>query len=198
MSEPSIKGMTLLAVVEDVKRLREEGRVSEAELESRLEAQELGWLDAKIQTALWYPIAGYQRLSEVLLHVEGRGNPSYLIKRGAAAARRLIDSGVYAQLRHADERREEQRAGGREIDEHDGRLMTTLASSIFNFGNWRFRMDGEHATIEGLDVEPMPEVSVLAAQGLIAEIASHARNRPVRVESSRPRPGHVRFRYIIG
>lgn len=198
MAEPCIKGMTMLAVVEDVRRLRDEGRISEAQLETRLEAQEIGWLDEKIQPALWYPVEGYRRLSELLLQVEGRGDPDYLVRRGAAAARRLIDSGMYAQLRHGEERMAEARSGGRAIDERDSRLMTTLAGSIFNFGSWRFRMEAGFSVIEAEGVEPMPEVSVLAARGLIGEIASHVRGEPVRVESERPEPGKVSFRYAGG
>ncbi|MGH0031925.1 MAG: hypothetical protein ACQGVC_19215 [Myxococcota bacterium] len=195
MTEPSIKGMTLMAVVEDVKRLRDDGRISDGQLTAALEPLELGWLEEKIQPALWYPIGGYERLTQLLLRSEGRGDPGYLVRRGETVARRLIESGMYAQLRHGDQRREEARAGGRPVDEHDGRLMTTLASSIFNFGAWRFRQEGDHAVIEGADVEPMPDVSVLAARGLIAAIASHVRDAPVEVTSERPERGRVLFRY---
>ena len=194
MSQPCIKGMTLAGVVEDVKRLCEEGRISEEKL-TRLEAEELAWLDGKIQPALWYPIGGYTRLSELLLEVEGRGDPEYMVRRGAAAARRLFDAGVYAQLEHGERRRQEELAGGREFNEHDARLMTTLSGSIFNFGEWAFRLEGDEAVIEATHTAAMPEVSRLAAQGLIAQIVSRVRGAEIVVDSTRPEPDRVVFRF---
>ena len=194
MSQPCIKGMTLAGVVEDVRRLCEEGRISEEKL-AGLEAEELAWLDEKIQSALWYSIGGYTRLTELLLEVEGRGDPDYMIRRGAAAADRLFDSGVYAQLLHGERRREEELAGGREFTEHDGRLMTTLSGSIFNFGEWALRLDGDEVVIEAADTAALPEVSRLAAQGLIARIVSRVRGAEITVESTRPEPDRVVFRF---
>jgi hypothetical protein len=187
--------MTLQAVVADVQILRDTGRISVEELAERLEPQELGWLTEGIQPALWYPIQGYARLSDILLQVEGAGNPEYIIRRGAAAAERLYASGLYAQLRHGDERRSEERAGGREFSEHDGRLMTTLSGSIFNFGSWRFRIEDEDVVIEVTQTAAMPEVSRLAAQGFIAHIVSRVRDTKTEVRSERPSPDNVVFRF---
>lgn len=192
--EPCIKGMTLASVVEDVKRLRDEGRLSERHL-ARLEAEELGWLDQKIQPALWYPIGGYTRLSELLLEVEGRGNPEYMVRRGAAAAERLFDSGLYAQLKHGERRRAEELAGQGEFNEHDGRLMTTLSGAIFNFGRWIYRFEGDEVVIEATDSAAMPEVSRLAAKGLIGVIVSRVRGKQSRIECTRPEPDRVVFRF---
>ncbi len=187
--------MTLQAVVADVQILRDTGRITVEELAERLEPQELGWLTEGIQPALWYPIQGYVRLSEILLHVEGDGDPEYIVRRGAAAAERLYASGLYAQLRHGDERRSEERAGGREFSEHDGRLMTTLSGSIFNFGSWRFRIEDEDVVIEVTQTAAMPEVSRLAAQGFIAHIVSRVRDTKTEVRSERPSPDNVVFRF---
>ena len=167
MGQPCIKGITLHGVVEDVQKLRDTGRISAEELAERLELQELGWLTEGVQPALWYPIQGYARLTDILLQVEGDGDPEYIVRRGAAAAERLHASGLYAQLRHGDERRSEERAGGREFSDHDGRLMTTLSGSIFNFGSWRFRIEEEDVVIEATQSAAMPEVSRLAAWDLV-------------------------------
>jgi len=72
---PSIKGSAFSSVIDDVRRLRDEGRLGSDELEARLEAADLALIDEKIQTALWYPIESYRRLSELLLDVEGGGDP---------------------------------------------------------------------------------------------------------------------------
>lgn len=193
--EPCIKGMTLASVVEDVRRLRDEGRLSERHF-SRLEPQELGWLDEKIQPALWYPIGGYTRLSELLLEVEGHGDPQYMVRRGAAAAERLFDSGIYAQLRHGERRRAEELAGGGEFTEQDGRLMTTLSGAIFNFGRWTYRIDGDHAVIEASDSAAIPEVSRLAAKGLIGCIVARVRGAEFEIECTRPEPDRIVFRFL--
>lgn len=192
--EPCIKGITLASVVEDVKRLLDAGRLTDEHV-ARLEPQELGWLDEKIQPALWYPIGGYTRLSELLLEVEGRGNPEYMVRRGAAAAERLYDAGIYAQLQHGERRRAEELAGGREFSEQDGRLMTTLSGAIFNFGKWTYRVDGDHAVIEASDSAAVPEVSRFAAKGLIGRIVARVRGAEFPIECTRPEPDRIVFRF---
>jgi hypothetical protein len=195
MAEPCIKGITLQSVVEDVQILRDTDRISEADLEKRLQSRELQWLRDGVQPSLWYPIDGYARLSEVLLEVEGRGDPEYLVRRGAAAAERLYASGLYAQLRFGEERASEERSGGREFSEKDGRLMTTLSGAVFNFGKWSYRLDGDDIVIEVSGAAAMPEVSRLAAQGFIGHIASRVRDTRIEVQSARPAQDQIVFRF---
>ena len=195
MTEPSIKGIALQSVIDDVLRLREEGRIPESMLEARLEKKELAWLEEKVQPALWYAIDGYARLTQLLLEVEGRGDPDYIVRRGEAAGARLFDSGIYVQLQHGEKRGEEARSGGRSFTEHDGRLMTTLSGSMFNFTRWSYRVEGSEAIIEVADAAAFPEVSRLAAQGLIQCITARVRNRKVEVRSERPSPDRVIFRF---
>jgi hypothetical protein len=195
MAEPCIKGITLQSVVEDVKLLRDKGHVSQEDLEKRLQSRELGWLRDGVQPSLWYPIDGYARLSELLLEIEGGGDPEYLVRRGAASAERLYASGLYAQLRHGEERASEERAGGREFSAKDGRLMTTLSGAVFNFGKWSYRQDGDDSVIEVKEAAAMPEVSRLAASGFIGHIASRVRDTKIEVESTRPALDLVVFRF---
>lgn len=195
MTEPSIKGIALHSVIEDVRRLRDEGRIPETLLETRLEQKELEWIDQKVQPALWYPIDGYARLSQLLLEVEGRGDPGYIVRRGEAAAARLFDTGIYVQLQHGEQRGEEARSGGRAFNEHDGRMMTTLSGSMFNFTRWSYRVEGDETIIEVTDAAAFPEVSRLAAQGLISYIASRVRGQPTPVKSTRPDRDRVVFRF---
>ena len=90
MPAPSIKGTAFQSVAEDVRRLAASGRVSREALEARLEADDLRLLDEKVAPGLWYPLSTYRRLTEVLLEVEGRGDPAYVVRRGARAAERLF------------------------------------------------------------------------------------------------------------
>ena len=98
MPEPRIKGSAIGQLVEDVRRLRDAGRIEADELSVRLDPAALELLERKPQPALWYPIESYQRLTDVLWELEGRRSPDYLRRRGAATAERLIQAGLYAQL----------------------------------------------------------------------------------------------------
>jgi hypothetical protein len=195
MTEPAIKGIALQSVIDDVQRLREEGHISDSLLEARLERKELAWLDEKVQPALWYAIDGYARLTQLLLEVEGGGDPDYVVRRGEAAGARLFDSGIYMQLQHGEKRGEEARSGGRSFTEHDGRMMTTLSGSMFNFTRWSYRVEGAEAIIEVSDAAAFPEVSRLAAQGLIQCITARVRGRKIDVRSERPSADRVIFRF---
>src|SRR5687768_11501021 len=103
-TRPSIKGSALSSVVEDVRALRDTGRLSAERLESSLAPEHLALLDDKVQAALWYPIDAYRRLTELLLEVSGRGDPQYVVDRGQRAAQRLWESGLYVQLQHGEEK----------------------------------------------------------------------------------------------
>ena len=103
-SIPSIKGSALSSVVEDVRALRDSGRISADRLEASLEAADVALLETKIQPALWYPIASYARLTRAPARVAGRGDPQYVVDRGARAAQRLWESGLYVQLQHGEEK----------------------------------------------------------------------------------------------
>jgi hypothetical protein len=183
---PSIKGVLFEPVVADVLRLIEAGRLTETELEDRLPATDLAFLGSKPNAALWYPIETYTRLLELLVSVEGSPRPQqYLWQRGARAAERLIDRGLYSQLNASVET----------WGEKTGRIMVTLAPAIYNFGQWSSSLlaEGAQLTIEAIDVEPFPEVSRTIVEGFIETIMARALGAPVQVKSERPTPGRIVF-----
>jgi hypothetical protein len=141
-------------------------------------------LDEKVGGALWYPIDTYRRLLEVLRDVEGGAHPeAYLRQRGANAAQRLIDSGLYSQL-HPSIARWGERAG---------RIMVTLGAVIYNFSRWTSTV-GEHGfQIEAHDAAPFPEVSRGIVEGFIEVITTLALGGGVRVTSQRPTPDRLVF-----
>jgi hypothetical protein len=108
-------------VLLDVQRLAEEGRVSPEELELRLTPEDLAILAEKPNVAVWYPIETYDRMTRVLLEVEGGGRIDYVRQRGVAASARLFESGLYSQLRKAQAGTGGEREG--QFTERDGRLM---------------------------------------------------------------------------
>lgn len=198
MTTPSIKGVALVSVVADIVALRDDGRLSAEELEARLEPEDLALLHEKLQPALWYPVESYRRMSELLLEVEGKGDPGYLVARGEAAARRIFDSGVYVQLQHGEERFRAARQGGRPFSQHDGRLVVSLAAAMYNFGTWTYRIEGEESIIDILDAADYPEVSVHSARGFLEYTVSRLRGIESPVRGERPRRDLVRFRFPKG
>jgi hypothetical protein len=182
----SIKGSAFQSVVDDVQALVAAGRVAPAELEARLPAQDLRILAEKVLPGLWYPLATYRRLTELLVAVEGGDRPDYVVRRGARAAERLFAAGLYLQLERGDEIGAQKRARGEGWTEREGNLVSSLAGAIFNVSRWRFTVDSEAVhRIEVSEAEELPEVSRLAAQGFVEYTASRLAGGPVRVSSER-------------
>jgi hypothetical protein len=196
-SVPSIKGSTIASVVEDVRQLRDSGRIPVEQLEIRLEPADLALLDTKIQSALWYPIECYRRLSELLLETEGRGHPQYLADRGARAAERLWEAGLYVQLQHGEEKAEQARKSGGVLSERDARLITSLSGAIFNFSRWSYRSEGPQSLIEVTEAAALPEVSVHAARGFLEYVVGRLRKTDTPVHAERPAPDRVVFRFRV-
>ena len=195
MDEPAIKGGAYQQAAEDLLALVERGTVRRETLEQALHPEDLEVLESKPSPTDWVPIAGYARIVELLLKVEGRGDRSYLRQRGARAAERLFDSGVYAQLRHGAVIGELTEAGGKRVfKELDGRLMTSLSGAIFNFGAWSFRDTGECYEVDARDVAPMPEVMRYAAEGFLEVMTSRTSLRQVTVTSQRVSKDRIVFR----
>ena len=196
-SEPSIKGSALSSVVEDVRALRDSGRISADRLEATLEAADLALLEAKIQPALWYPIRSYARLTELLLQVAGRSDPQYVADRGARAAQRLWESGLYVQLQHGEEKAAKARRTGGAMTERDARMITTLSGAIFNFTRWSYRVEEPHAVIEVSEAKDWPEVSVWAARGFLEYVVSRLRRVETSVKATRASRDRVEFRFEV-
>ena len=195
--QPSIKGSAIAAVIEDVQKLRDSGRLGEEQLEARLEAVDLALLDKRVQAALWYPIESYRRLTELLLDVEGRGHPSYVVDRGARAAERLWEAGLYIQLQHGEERAERARAEGGVLSERDSRLITSLSGAIFNFSRWTYRTESGEGLISVTDAAELPEISVHAARGFLEYVISRLRRQDTPVRAERTAPDRVEFRFAL-
>jgi hypothetical protein len=196
-SEPSIKGSALSSVVEDVRALRDSGRISADRLEASLEAADLALVDNKIQPALWYPIQSYARLTKVLLDVAGRGDPKYVVDRGARAAQRLWESGLYVQLEHGEEKAAKARRTGGALTERDARMITTLSGAIFNFTRWTYRAGEPDSWIEVTEATDWPEVSVWAARGFLEYVVSRLRRSETRVDAKRVTPDRVEFHFRV-
>jgi len=205
MAQASVKGTIIEAVVENLVRLRDAGRVTDEELEVRLEAAECALLEGKINTAGWYPMASYTRFLQLLGDIEGGGSPAYFIERGRANARRLMDAGLYQQLGFLDRWKESVRRGSIEestvITSYASklRLVVSLATSIYNVGRWVVEPDEDNPgriSIVVRDASDYSEPMRLAAEGFLNECAKE-RGRVGGADlytSERPRPDLILFR----
>jgi hypothetical protein len=205
MAQSSVKGTIIEGVVESLVRLRDAGRVTDEELEVRLEAEECALLESKINTAGWYPMASYTRFLQLLGDIEGGGRPAYFVERGRANARRLMDAGLYQQLSFLERWKQSVRSGSAEestvITSYTSRLklVVSLATSIYNVGRWVVEPDEDNPGriwIAVRDASDYSEPMRLAAEGFLNECAKE-RGRPGGADlftSERPRPDLILFR----
>jgi hypothetical protein len=191
MPEPRIKGSAIAQLVEDVRRLRDEGRIPADELSVRLDPAALELLERKPQPALWYPIESYQRLTDLLWDLEGRRSPDYLRRRGAATAERLIQAGLYAQL-SALERCAQNVAEYLKLT----RRVATLMGAIYDFARITVEIDPGHPQRIVLDVDDaglFSDAIRLVIEGFFTRIARE-RGLAHHWVSERTGPTSVLFR----
>lgn len=185
MDVPSVKGSAFQSVVEDVKRLIDEGRLDPHDVDGRITEKDRGLLDAVVTPVSWVPIATYGRLLELLAREEGGDDPEgYLHERGARAAERLL-SGNYAVFAA------EPGTWGPRV----GQTMIGIGKLLYNFTQWTFhRADDDAFEIECRGARDYPEPARLTAQGFLHWFSERAANRPMRVTSHRPDPDRITFR----
>ena len=177
-SMPSIKGSILAGVVEDLKKLVAAGGVSMRELGQWLHSGDLELLEKKMLPSDWYDIRIYTRMNELLRDVEGEGSSEYLREAGKRTARRLLEGGLYAQLKYlhrTEVERERDTQARFDAFGRDLRLLTTLSGSILNFSRWEARPDPDRERryrIEVNEARDFPEVLAWRSDGFINEMAT--------------------------
>lgn len=189
-------------IVESVAKLLARGEVSWEGLSKWLEPEDLALLEQEqITVSSWYDIRSYDRMNALLLEVEGEGDTEYFREQGRGTARRLLDSGLYAQLEYlhrVEAAREKDPQARFEAFGRDLRLLNSLSGSILNFSRWRSQVDpdqGRRYRIEVSDAYEMPESLCWRSDGFINGMASiHGHDDLWGWE--RPRPDLVIFRML--
>ena len=204
MAEPAIKGSIFKGVVEDLARLREKGRGSEEEIDARLAPEDLGLLELEINPAAWYPMESYVRLIRLLCDIEGAGKDAYFVERGRASARRLMGSGLYQQLAFLSRWTKTVDWDGNDPSSliasyaSNLRMVTSLASAIYNVGQWVVEPDPDHpgrVRIAVREAIPYSEPMRLAIEGFLNECSRAAREDLDHLHvSERPAPQLMLFR----
>src|SRR5262249_27450801 len=112
----------------------------------------------------------HARLMEVLVAVEGGGNPrQYLQCVGGCAALALRQSGVYQQFEAKSER------WGSGI----GRIFATFGAVAYNFTRWSYEggSDGSHGRILIDEARDFPECLRFTSEGFITYLWQNALGR---------------------
>ncbi len=198
MAEPSIKGSVFKGVIDALARLQEEGRVSQEVVDTQLAAEDLAFLEGEISPSAWYPMESYGRFMQLLGEIEGAGKDAYFVERGRVSARRLMESGLYQQLAFLS--RWEQAIGANRGDQsaviagyaRNLRMVSSLASAIYNVGKWEVEPDPDHpgrVSIAVREARAYSEPMRLAIEGFLNECSRAARKELVHLYvSERPSP----------
>lgn len=184
---PSLKGAIFQMATEAVKQAIEAGRISREDLEAKLEAQDLQFLEEKIIVGTWYPVDSFDRLVRLTGGPATAQYPDYLIRRGREAAEKLLGSQVYRRFHDTI----------RERGDKGGTSMLTLAQLMMNFSSWKLlpyeNDDTSHFVIEVTEAGPMPDVLRYTAQGFIERVAELMVGGPMKVTSARPTRDFLTF-----
>ena len=204
MAEPSVKGSIFKGVLDDLARVRQEGRLSEEQIEAGLADDDLVFLETEANPASWYPMESYARITQLLGDVEGAGKDSYFVERGRASARRLMEAGLYQQLAFLPRWNERTSRGTGEesalIADHASklRMVISMASGIYNVGKWVVEPDPgspRRLCIAIREASAYSEPMRLAIEGFFNECAHAAREDLVQLYTSeRPAPDLIRLR----
>ena len=195
MAEPSIKGTIIAQMVDDLLRLRDGGRLAEADLEARLDGDALRWIEKKILPTDWIPLRVYEQLARVLMDVEGGGDPRHMRRRGRQAGERLMDAGLYRQFESL--RRLGARAASAEAYARNLRRILSVQAALLNVGEWTVEPDPDHADrvmIVSRGVEAVPDALVEATTGLLSGVSARAHRSGLGWNAERPEPAVVRYR----
>jgi hypothetical protein len=204
MARPSIRGSVFKGVIDDLARLQEAGRVSDAEVEAQLNPEHLILIKGEIDPAAWYPLACYEPIVRLLCSAEAAGRETYFIERGRASARRLIEAGMYQQLdflsRWEGTLNRDASSESAMIADYASKLkmVISMASLTCNVGKWEVESDPDNpgrlriATREARDY---PETLRLATEGFLNECSRAAREDHAHLfTSERAGPNLILFR----
>lgn len=200
MSErPSIKGVLLTKLVDDVQALLDRSEADRDRLSARLSAGNLELLDGKVEISRWYPIEQYTELTELIWAEEGERRLEYLHRRGENAMKRLMEGGLYQQIEYLSRRD----AGFRALPSRSEvlrscRLVGSITGALLNFGTHSWDWDPENPDImlhQVREATHYPEVLRYLQEGTLTFLVRLARAEAPPVTSERPAPDHIVFAY---
>jgi hypothetical protein len=175
---PSVKGTVLVDLIEDLRKLRESGAISQEQIDANLRPEDVEALEARIAPGTWYDVEFYCRASQLLCEAMGDGDPDFLRRRGYERGVKMIEAGLYQQMEYARrakvQEHEDPQARFRAYG-HDMRLLVTLSGSILSFSRWTVEPDPDHELRYRIvvdDAADYPDPLALATEGLIDSLSS--------------------------
>jgi hypothetical protein len=114
MPVPSLKASMFQFIADELQELVSSGRLSQTELERRLDPDDQKYLGKTLATSSWVPIATSSRVLKLLFDLDGGSDIRiFMRERGRANALKLKDGGISGQFDAAAAVSESlQRAGG--------------------------------------------------------------------------------------
>jgi hypothetical protein len=184
---PSVKGAIFQMAVEAVKQAIETNQISREEVELKLEAEDLRFLDEKILVGRWYPVGTLDRMVQLTGGPAATEDPAYLVRRGRKAADQVLGNQIYGHFSETIHDRGDQ----------GGASVLTLAQLMMNFSRWQLlpyrNGDPSHFVIKVTEAGPMPDVLRYTAQGFIERVAELMVGGPMQVTSERPTLDRLTF-----
>lgn len=179
----------LMGAVAQVRKAIRSGATDLDRVTARLEAEDLSFLEEKVEATRWYPVGTLGRYLEVLASLSPGPRDETLYKLGELSLMVAQRSGSYPQLRNEGKRADQN-------DPSERRLMLRMRMSVwsafYSFGSFKIEVDPEgKPAIEYVDVGPLPDAIRPTIEGFMAAITSDLDGRPVRVTSERPTPDRI-------
>ena len=187
MDAPSVKGVLVRSALERIQSYLASGRLSREQLELRLEREDLALFEKDlVVNGLWYPVARYERLLDVIYQVEGR-RPEALIEFGRSAAESLLGASAFSGIYQATTRRGSHESGGP--------LLMKLAELMLNFTRWSYvGVSTDEFRVKVSEASDLHEHVRYTAQGLIEHFGSRLFETPLHMTSERPARDRIVFR----
>lgn len=196
---PSIKGVLIASLVDDVRALLERRGPERERLEAHLSAGTLDLLEEKVEIGQWYPIEQYTELTEFLWSEEGSNRVEYLHQRGENALKRLMEAGLYQQIEYL--KREDGAFHTRPSRDEllrGCRLVGSIMGALLNFGTQTWDWDPENPDLMLHQVHQAadyPEVLRHVQEGVVTYLVRLARPDAPAVTSKRPTPDYIVYTY---
>ena len=184
MPEPSVKGLLLDFPRTAVREALEQGRLTQEQLELRLDARSLEIVDRKPEPSLWYPITCHEALVTLADELNNTGGSDVARDRGREVMTRLLQAEHLNRI-VCEARRRGERAGS---------LVIALPRMLMNFGDWKTSGGLDDLVVEASDVAPLHEPMRFGFEGSMEALIEHLGGEKVEVWSDRPTPDTIVFR----
>lgn len=174
---PSVKGSVIAEVVDDLRKLRARGDITQSQIEAHLDPDQRHLVEQSLRPTEWYPVDFYRRCVELLRAVVGHGRDEYVRERGFNRGNKLMEAGLYQQMEYANRAQVQKHSDPQarfEAYGRDLRLFVTLSGSLLNFSKWSVDVDPDHADRYQITVKEAadyPHILGIATEGMIDAMA---------------------------